>query len=341
VVTKVAAVVVTDLLASLSTRLLGLQQIRVRSVEYAFNLWLILFLLAFLAFDTAKAASASCDEASGAAAISACDRELAKNPNSIEIRLRYADVLMGQRKYLQAVNILKDALALQPGNNRVKQKYRLANSLAEEHQSIGELSVETPTSEARSSVKEILCKTLKGKRAIDACREVLTADPRNMTALVRLGDELMAINQVEDAVVSYRRAVALDSANPTLQNKLARAESKMPKEQRVVVIETPNKDEAAKAAEKKRKADEARLAEVKRKEEAERERKKAEQRRLAELEQKRKEEAERKLKEAEQRRLAEQEKKRKEAELMARLETSPPEVVVKYSNASLVNGSTY
>ncbi len=55
----------------------------------------------------------------------------------------------------------------------------------------------------------------------------------------------------------------------------------------------------------------------------------------------RKEEAERKRKEAEQRRLAEREQKRKEAELMAKLETSPPEVVAKYSNASLANGSTY
>ena len=51
--------------------------------------------------------------------------------------------------------------------------------------------------------------------------------------------------------------------------------------------------------------------------------------------------AERKRKEAEQRRLAELEQKRKEAELMAKLETSPPEVVAKYSNASLANGSTY
>jgi hypothetical protein len=52
-------------------------------------------------------------------------------------------------------------------------------------------------------------------------------------------------------------------------------------------------------------------------------------------------ETERKRKEAEQRRLTEQEQKRKEAELMAKLETSPPEVVAKYSNASLANGSTY
>ncbi len=280
------------------------------------SVWLVLILSTFLAADTAIAAN--CDEASGAEAISACEKELAREPTNIEIRLRYADVLMGQQQYQKAVNILKDTLAMLPDNETIKHKYRLASSMAEEQQLIEQQSNDTPAASTQNSVKEILCKTLKGQRAINACDEVLATNPRNITALTRRGDELMALNQVEDAVVSYRRAVALDSANPTLQNKLTRAESKMPKEQRVVVIETPSKDEAAKAAEKKRKADKAHLAEEKRKNEAERKRKEAEQRRLAELEQ-----------------------KRKEAELMAKLETSPPEVFAKYSNASLANGSTY
>jgi predicted Zn-dependent protease len=80
--------------------------------------------------------AANCGEGSGSAAVSACDQELARDPGSIEMRLRYADVLMGQRQYQQALNILKDALTMQPGNDTVKQKYRLASSLAEEQQSI-------------------------------------------------------------------------------------------------------------------------------------------------------------------------------------------------------------
>jgi len=395
-------------------------------------------MLACLAANTADAAN--CGEASGSAAIKACDQELSRDPGNIEVRLRYADVLMGQRQYQKAVNILSDALVMQPGNDTVKQKYRLASSLAEEQQSINQLSTDTPAAGTQNSVQEILCKTMKGQRAISACDQVLATDPRNITALTRRGDELMALNQVGDAVASYRRAVALEPANPTLMNKLARAESKLPEKPRVVVVEAPRKDEAAKVAEEKRKAEEASLAEEKRKanevkrkkeaerkrkeaeqrrlaeleqkrkeeaelklkeaeqrrlaeleqkrkeeaelklkeaeqrrlaeleqkrkeeaerklkeaeqhrlaeleqkrkEEAERKLKEAEQRRLAELEQKRKEEAERKLKEAEQRRLAEQEQKRKEAELIAKLETSSPEIITTYSNASFANGSTY
>jgi tetratricopeptide (TPR) repeat protein len=338
--------VVTDLLTHVYAKQCWKQQIRVRFVSPGVSLRLVLVFSACLAANTADAAN--CGEASGSAAVSACDQELARDPDSIEVRLRYADVLMGQQQYQQAVIILRDALAMQPGNNTVKQKYRLASSLAEEQQSIDRLSTDTPAVGTRNSVQEILCKTLKGQRAISACDQVLATDPLNITALTRRGDELMALDQVGEAVVSYRRAVALEPANQTLMNKLSRAESKMPAKPRVVVVEAPLKDEAVKAAEKKRKAEEVRLAEekrkaneVKRKEEAERKLKEAEQHRLAELEQKRMEEAERKLKEAEQRRLAELEQKRKEAELMAKLETSPPEVVAKYSNAPFANGSTY
>ncbi len=306
-------VVVTDGLTSESAKRCRLQQVWARLVSPTVSVWLVLILSTCLAADTAIAAA--CDAASGAAAVSACEKELARDPTNIEVRLRYADVLMGQQQYQKAVNILKDTLAMRPGNETIKQKYRLASSLAEEQQSIKQQSNDTPSAGTRISVKEILCKTLKGQRAIDACDEVLTTNPRNVTALTRRGDELMALNRVKDAVFSYRRAVALDPANPTLKNKLTKAESKMPEEPSIVVVEAPSKDEAAKVAEKKRKDEEMRLAEAKREEEAER---------------KREEEAKKLL-------LAELAQKRKEAEL----ETSPPEVVAKYSNASLANGSTY
>ena len=228
-------VVVTDRLTSESAKRCRPQQVRL--VGPAVGAWLVLALLACLAVDTANAAN--CDVASGAAAISACEKELARNPTSIEVRLRYADVLMGQQQYQKASNILKDTLAMRPGSETIKQKYRLASSLAEEQQSIKQQSDDTPAAGTRNSVKEILCKTLKGQRAINACDEVLTTDPRNVTALTRRGDELMALNQVVDAVVSYRRAVALDPANPILQNKLTRAESKMPPKPLVDVAKAP------------------------------------------------------------------------------------------------------
>jgi tetratricopeptide (TPR) repeat protein len=320
------------------------------------SLWLVLALLACLPADTAIAAN--CDEASGAAAISACEKELARDPTNIEVRLRYADVLMGQQQYQKAVNILNDTLAMRPDSETIKQKYRLASSLAEEQQSIKQLSSDTPAAGTRNSVKEILCKTLKGQRAINACDEVLATNPRNITALTRRGDELMALNQVEDAVVSYRSAVALDPANPTLRNKLTRAESKMSEESSTVVVEAPIvevpiiNEEEMRLAEEKRKADEVKrkeeakkrlLAEQEQKRKADEVKRKeeAKKRLLAEQELKRKADEVKRKEEAKKRLLAEQENKRKVAELKAELQTSAPEVVAKYSNASLANGSTY
>ena len=349
-------VVVTDRQTSVSAKRCRRQQGRVRFVSPGVSLRLVLVLSACLAADTANAAN--CDEASGAAAISACEKELARDPTNIEVRLRYADVLMGQQQYQKAVNILSDTLAMRPGSETIKRKYRLASSLAEEQQSIEGLSVDTPAVGTRNSVKEILCKSLKGQRAIDACDEVLTTDPRNVTALIRRGDELMALNRVKDAVVSYRHAVALDPANPTLKNKLTRAESKMPEESPTVVVEAPIvevpiiDEEEMRLAEEKRKADEVkRMEETKKRLLAEQEQKRkadevkrmeeTKKRLLAEQEQKRKADEIKREEEAKKLLLAELAQKRKEAELMAKLETSPPEVVAKYSNASLANGSTY
>lgn len=196
------------------------------------RLWSTLLLL--VCFEIGAAPAANCDKASGAAAVSACEKELARDPDNIEVRLRYADVLIGQHQYQRAAEILKEALKMRPGNETVKRKYRFASSMAEEQQSI-DRQPDTPAAGTSNSLNVILCKTLKGKRALKACGKVLKTDPRNITALTRLGDELMAINKVKDAVASYRRAVNLDPANALLKRKLKTAEAKIPAKDRVKV----------------------------------------------------------------------------------------------------------
>ena len=55
------------------------------------------------------------------------------------------------------------------------------------------------------------------------CMKVLEIDPKNLRALVLLGDALVMMGQPEDAAVQYRNALAL-SASPMIQSKLARLE---------------------------------------------------------------------------------------------------------------------
>ena len=249
------------------------------------------------------AIAADCEIASGAAAVNVCEKELSENPNNIDLKLRYADVLMSQKLYQKAVNVLGDVLKKQPGNNTARKKYRLASS-AQEKQSINALSTNTPAAGTRNSVKEILCKSLKGQKAINACDEVLVADPNNVIALTRRGDELMKLKQMKEAVASYERAVKLDPASPTLKDKLELAQSKIPQKSTVAAAKVPSKKELAEAAARKKLiAEAARLAE--------------------------------------QKRLARLEKKQKDAELEVELQEGVPEVVATYSNASLGNGSTY
>ncbi len=199
----------------------------------AIGLWF--FLPMFVYFYTGIAHASDCGIGSGATAIQTCEKELARAPNSINVKLQYANVLMRQKKYQQAAGILGEALRMQPGNNVVKQKFRLATSLAEEQKAINQSSIDTPAAGTSSSVNEILCRTLKGIRAINACNKLLTTNPRNITALTRRGDELLALNKTRDAVASYRLALAVNSANPALKDKLKKAESRLPKKKRHVV----------------------------------------------------------------------------------------------------------
>lgn len=280
-----------------------LSQLWGQAARPVIKFWLALVILASFAIQPAFAAN--CDTASGAAAVNVCEEELLKTPDNTELKLRYADVLMGQKLYQKAVNILGDVLKKQPGNDTASKKYRLASSLAEQ-QSIKALSTDTPAAGTRNSVKEILCKSLKGQKAIKACDEVLATDPNNVTALTRRGDELMKLNQVKNAEASYRRAVTLDPANLSLQDKLKVAQSKTTQKSTVTAVKVPSEIELAKAAASKKA------------EKIKREKDKAEKKRLASLE-----------------------KKREEAALKAELEKSAAEVVAKFSNAALANGSTY
>ena len=172
-------------------------------------------------------AAASCTGSSGVAAVTACQNELTRKPNDIDLRIRYADVLMDERQYNEAVNVLKKGLAMYPGSTALKRKYRLASSLAEEQKAIGGLP-KTPAAGTSRNVNVIVCKTLKGKRALAACNDVLKTDPENVMALTRRGDELMAINQTMNAVNTYQQAVDLEPANAVLKSKLRMAKAKMP-----------------------------------------------------------------------------------------------------------------
>lgn len=55
------------------------------------------------------------------------------------------------------------------------------------------------------------------------CVKVLEIDPKNLRALVLLGDALAMMGQPEDAAVQYRNALAL-GPSPLIQSKLARLE---------------------------------------------------------------------------------------------------------------------
>jgi tetratricopeptide (TPR) repeat protein len=201
------------------------------------GLWIVLLLLSVI--ETGVTHAASCAGSSGAAAVTACQKELESKPGNVDLRIRYADALMNQRQHEEAVSVLRKGLTMYPGSTPLKRKYRLASSLADEQESINNLSIKTPAAGTSSGVNEILCKTLKGERALTACNNVLKTDPENVTALTRRGDELMTLNRVEGAVSSYRHAIDLDPTNAAVKRKLKTAEAKMPAKKRIAVAESP------------------------------------------------------------------------------------------------------
>lgn len=172
-------------------------------------------------------AAPSCGSSSGAEAIAICEIAIEKNPRDVDLRVSFADVLVKQKKYKEAVAVLRTGLELNPGSSELKEKYRLAKSFVDEESTINGLIVRPPAAGTKSSVNAILCKKLKGKRALDACNKLLKEEPDNVFALMRKGEELTNQKQYVAAIESYQKALELEPDNASARSKLIILNSKI------------------------------------------------------------------------------------------------------------------
>lgn len=174
--------------------------------------------------------ASTCINTSGSEAIAVCEREIKQAPGNVNIRLHYADELIKLRRHKKAAAILKEALSIQPNNEAIRQKYKLTDSLAREKTLLGKGLKQQSRPATENRLNKILCETLKGQRAVKACDKVLKTSPNDASVWLHRGDQLMALNQVNAAIGSYRKAAKLAGNNTEVQNKLQAALKKLPRQ---------------------------------------------------------------------------------------------------------------
>lgn len=171
--------------------------------------------------------SANCISSDGAAAIPVCKAEIRRYPDNPGLRIRYAEVLMSQKHYDAAVNVLQKAVKAEPHNNILKQKLRVTERYVQAYKAT-QKNNEIAAPRAASAAQQ--CIDLSGSAALKACDQVLAKDPKNVNALSKKADILFNKQDYRKALSLYNQALKIDSKNRAVKRKLINTERKIVKQ---------------------------------------------------------------------------------------------------------------
>jgi tetratricopeptide (TPR) repeat protein len=187
---------------------------------------------ASLISERAQADTSACLSAGGEAAVTACRRDLHSDPDNVTVRLALTDALMALKRYGEAVTVLRQGVDRLPGNEALKKKLTLAQSYREEQQWIekrqkrkGSVS-RFKNSDTRIRLSLIRCTILKGEAAMTACNQGLSLDPHNSDLLTGRGNVWLDKDQIVNAMVDFRAALAADPQNRDAADSLRLAQAK-------------------------------------------------------------------------------------------------------------------
>jgi tetratricopeptide (TPR) repeat protein len=145
---------------------------------------------------------------------------LERDPSLLEPRLRFADALIDQGCYKEAVPVLETGQALFPRSSELQSRLRAARSmLSEEHffEGLGNAQ------EAAKLQRNLLRCTKVAD--VGACDEALRSKPGDPQLTVAKGDALLQGGHPAESLLVYRRAAELVPGDEGIKAKLATAES--------------------------------------------------------------------------------------------------------------------
>ena len=144
-----------------------------------------------------------CTKLQGAAALEACIEGLREFPGNAVFYRGKGNALMQVKRYGEALDAFQDALVLDPADTLSKSGIVKARS--------------------QRKISFNKCMQLDGQVALNACQAALIKGGSDEFAIEqRRGDLLQAAGNTEQAISAYQAALAIDSRNPAVLNKLER-----------------------------------------------------------------------------------------------------------------------
>jgi tetratricopeptide (TPR) repeat protein len=181
----------------------------------------LLLLLAASVCNAQAPGAATCPPGARSPALDAARAELAKNERALESRLEFADALLAQGCYGEAVHVLEEGEAIHSRNGGIQSRLRDARSMLSEQRYFDGL--DRAAEAARIERNLLRCRQLGD---LTACDEALKAKPDDAGILGSKADALMKGNRAAEAVPVYQRALEIDPSDADLQTRAKAAETK-------------------------------------------------------------------------------------------------------------------
>jgi tetratricopeptide (TPR) repeat protein len=182
--------------------------------------------------ESSAAGSEACLAASGSTAVAVCRDALGREPRNSAVRTALSNALVQSRNFDQAVAVLQDGVALEPGNGDIKVQLIKVEQLRDEQRWIEKQKQQRESAPAtgmssRQRVEaermQIRCTKLTGRTALEACNEGLARFPGNVAFYVGKGDALMGLARYGEALEAYEAARAVEPANADIQRAMVKA----------------------------------------------------------------------------------------------------------------------
>ena len=181
---------------------------------------LLLICLCRAAWPHEAESPAACHAAAGQPAIAAAQAALDADPADLRVRLKLADAWGDAGCFSEALQVLQAGEALNPGDQELQTRLRVARSLVSE-QGYFE-SMDRAAKNAALSRATFRCAKLADLSACDDALHVKSDDPELLTAKA---DALVQLKRPGEAIGVYRNALPVSADREALNAKIALAES--------------------------------------------------------------------------------------------------------------------
>lgn len=163
----------------------------------------------------------NCPPGAHSVSLDAARKEMEAGDRALDPRLKFADALLAQGCYADAVRVLEEGEAIHPRNGGIQLRLRNARSMLNEQHYFDGLDRAAVT--ARQERNLLRCRQLGD---LAACDEALKVAPNDANVLGAKADALVKSSRIADAISVYQRALEVAPDDNGLRSRARDAEAK-------------------------------------------------------------------------------------------------------------------